>query len=119
MSSPNEQAVLVHLDATGLPDAVYENCDLATLEGQLESAIASASVGEYDGNESGPAETTLYMYGPNAEALFSSVEPVLRAYPLCQNARVVIRMGSRVQSNVRSVYRLPNLPIKLTPFRKT
>lgn len=33
------------------------------------------------------------MYGPDSEKLFKAVEPVLRAYPLCKGARVVIRRG--------------------------
>jgi hypothetical protein len=90
---PQQQAVLVHLDGVGLPDKVYEECDLATLEDRLIEALAQSRVGEFDGNETGPTETTLFMYGPNAEQLFSSIESVLRAYPLCQGARVEIRAG--------------------------
>jgi hypothetical protein len=33
------------------------------------------------------------MHGPDAEKLFAAIEPVLRGYPLCQHARVVIRRG--------------------------
>ena len=43
----------------------------------------------------GPTETTVFMYGPDAERLYSGIEPVLRAYPLCQNARVIIRRSGR------------------------
>lgn len=91
---PAEQhAVLVYLDGTGLPDEVYTECDLATLEDRLHAAIARVGAGEYDGNEFGETETTLFMYGPDAEKLFSAIEPVLRAYPLCRNARIIIRKG--------------------------
>ncbi len=45
------------------------------------------------GTNSGPEETILFMYGPDAEKLFSTVESVLRNYRLCQGARVVIRHG--------------------------
>ena len=92
-STPTQQAVLVHLDGTTLPDAVYREHDLATLEDRLIEAISAASAGEFDGNEIGPDETTLFMYGPSAETLFSAVESVLLAYPLCRNARVEIRRG--------------------------
>ena len=102
MSSPNEQAVLVYLDGKSLPKAVYENYDLATLEDQLIDAIESQSLGEFDGNEIGPGESILYMYAPNAEALFTGIEPILRAYPLCQNARVVVRYGGP-RSQVREI----------------
>jgi hypothetical protein len=88
-----EQAVIVHLPGGGLPDEVYDNYDLSTLEDQLIEAVDRAGCGEFDGNEFGPAGATLYLYGPDAEALFAAIEGTLRAYPLCQNARVEIRYG--------------------------
>lgn len=88
-----EECVLVYLDGSNLPDEVYQNYDLSTLEDQLIEAIAASGVGEFDGNEIGPEVTTLYTYGPDADALFKAMEGVLRAYPLCKNARVVIRKG--------------------------
>jgi hypothetical protein len=91
--SSGDQAVLIHLDATGLPDKAYEEYDLMTLGEELTEAIQAAKVGEYDGDESGPGVTTVYLYGPDAEVLFRAVEPVLRRYPLCQNATVEIRSG--------------------------
>ena len=89
----DRECVLVHLDGTSLPDEVYQQCDLMTLSGQLGEALEQQGLGEYDGDEQGPAETTLLMYGSDAERLFGGIEAVLRAYPLCQNARVVIRRG--------------------------
>jgi len=93
MSSPNKQAVLVHVDGLNLSKEIYDEYDLATLEDQLIEMIESKSLGEFDGNEFGPDGAVLYMYTPSAENLFSNIEPILRAYPLCQNARVVIRQG--------------------------
>ncbi len=88
-----EQAVIIHLDGTTLPNAVYEQHDLATLEDELIAVIERTGAGELDGNEIGPETTTLFLYGPNAADLFSSVEPTLRANPLCQNATIIIRAG--------------------------
>lgn len=92
-SGASTNAVLVYLDGQGLPDLVYRDNDLSTLEDQLREVIQAGELGEFDGNEFGPAETTLYMYGPDAERLFAGIESTLRAYPLCQNARVVLRSG--------------------------
>ena len=83
----------MYLQGQGLPDDVYEKYDLVTLEDQLEEALATGEVGEYDGNEFGPRETVFYLYGPDASRLFQVIEPILRAYPLCQGARVLIRPG--------------------------
>ena len=91
--SDARQCVLVHLDGTSLADDVYRQWDVMTLSGQLEEVLGRQKLGEYDGDEQGPTETTLFMYGPDAERLFNRIEPVLRVYPLCQNARVVIRRG--------------------------
>jgi hypothetical protein len=93
VNSPKEQAVLVYIDGFNLSKEIYEKYDLATLEDQLIEAIESQSLGEFDGNEFGPNGTVLYMYAPNAEALFAGIEPILLAYPLCQNARVIVRQG--------------------------
>ena len=88
-----EQAVLVYLDGTSLPAQVYQDCDLATIENRLTEVIERESLGEFDGNEVGPTEAILFMYGPGAERLFAGVEQTLRDYPLCKGARVVIRQG--------------------------
>lgn len=88
-----QQAVLVHLDGIGLPDHIYQECDASTIEDRLIEVIEREKLGEFDGNEVGPSETTLFMYGPDAERLFAGIEKTLRGYPLCQGARVVIRRG--------------------------
>jgi hypothetical protein len=92
-SSESQQAVLVHLDGAGLPDHIYRDNDLATIEDRLVEVIEQSGLGEFDGNEIGPGETTLFMYGPDAERLFAAIEQTLRGYPLCQGARVEIRRG--------------------------
>ena len=88
-----DQAVIVYLDGTRLPDKVYEECDTSTIEDRLIAVIERDGLGEFDGNETGPTETALFMYGPDAERLFAGIERTLRDYPLCQGARVVIRRG--------------------------
>jgi|SRR6185503_867666 len=92
-SEQPQQAVLVHLDGTGLPDHIYDEYDLATIEDRLIDTLEREGLGEFDGNEVGPGHTTLFMYGPDAERLFDGIEQTLRGYPLCQGARVEIRRG--------------------------
>lgn len=89
----DEEAVLISLDGQGLDDAIYQSYDLSTLEDLLSEQIEPDGIGGVDGHESGPTQTTIYLYGPDAEALFSRVQPVLASYPLCQNSRVAIRRG--------------------------
>jgi len=89
----SEHAVVVHLDGTGLPADVYKQYDLDTIETELRSIMDGQWLGEYDGNEIGEAGATLFMYGPDGDHLFTGIEAALRAYPLCRNARVLIRPG--------------------------
>ena len=62
----NEEAVLISLDAQGLDDAVYQAYDLSTLEDLLSEQIGPDDIGELDGHEIGPSQTTIYLYGSDA-----------------------------------------------------
>ena len=84
-----EHAVLVRF--------VYGSTDLSplfALEEQLERVVA-AGVGEYDGNEvaADGSDGTLYMYGPDADALFATVRRTLLATDFMRGARVTLRYG--------------------------
>ena len=80
---PVEHAVIVHLSITGDEfGEVAEREEIFALEDRLIAAIDSAGVGEFDGNEFGGGEAVLYMYGPDADALFEEVEPILREFPV-------------------------------------
>jgi hypothetical protein len=89
-SPPPEHAVLVRF--------AYGGSDLGPLfelEDRLREVLEAAHVGEYDGNEvaSDGADGVLYMYGPDAEAVFAAVEPVLRDCDFMRAARVTLRFG--------------------------
>jgi tetratricopeptide (TPR) repeat protein len=86
-------AVIITLDGRGLADEVYRTCDLATLESRLETRLEQEGGGELDGHEHGPETTRIFLYGPDARALFDVIAPVLRDYPLCQGARAELRQG--------------------------
>jgi len=85
------QAVFIHLNATDLPGEIYEKYDVATLEDSLNEVLRAKALGVFDGTESGPRETILFLYGPDAEKLFVGIEQTLRDYPLCRGAKVEIR----------------------------
>ena len=86
----SEQAVIVRFE--------YGSTDLTrlfALEEQLEQAIRAAAVGEFDGNEvaADGSDGSLYMYGPDADALFAAVRPTLEATAFMSGARVTLRYG--------------------------
>jgi hypothetical protein len=88
---PPQHAVIVHF--------TYGSTDLAplsALEDRLIAAIAAADAGEFDGNEVAVdgSDGYLYMYGPDADALFAAIRPVLETAPFMNGARVTIRYGS-------------------------
>jgi hypothetical protein len=80
---------LVHLPAP-------EGSDLSPLfaiEDSLIEAIEASGAGEFDGNEIGQGQVTLYMYGPDADRLFAAIEPVLVGVPLPPGCVAVKRYG--------------------------
>jgi hypothetical protein len=78
-----EQAVIVHLRLCDDPfRSSEERKSVEALEGQLERAIAEAWAGEFDGDEFGEGECVLFMYGPEADRLFDTIEPLLKISPV-------------------------------------
>ena len=84
------QCLAIYLDGTSLPDEVYAELDFEATVAAIGSAAGDDS---YRGFWQGPEETALFLSGPDAEAMFARVEPVLRRLPIGQNARVVVRYG--------------------------
>ncbi len=68
---------------------------LFVLEEKLEKKINAGGVGEYDGNEvaADGSHGTLYMYGTDADDLFSTVRPILEATSFMEGARITLRYG--------------------------
>lgn len=69
--------------------------DLIAVEDQLEDAIEAAGVGELDGHEVAVdlSDGSLYMYGPDAEALFAVVRPILAGAACLRDTHVTLRFG--------------------------
>ncbi|WP_260844905.1 hypothetical protein [Streptomyces sp. SLBN-31] len=92
-SGGEEHAVIAHfrLAGEGLGDA-----DQRKLVYEAQRAMAAvteeANVGEVDGNEFGGGKAVVYAYGPDADALFKVIEPILRGLPF-RPAHVVLRRG--------------------------
>jgi len=87
------EGVAIYLDGVNQPKEVYASTSADELLDKLMVALDGTA--EFRGSWDGPRETSLYLYGENAEDIFEKVAPVLRAYPLSRNARVIIRHGSK------------------------
>jgi hypothetical protein len=68
-------------------DAIHELSDV------LEEAIEKSEAGEFDGDEFGGGECTLYMYGPDADKLFEAIRKPLMSSPLAKGGYVLKRYG--------------------------
>ena len=90
-AAPPQQALLIRLDGESLPRAIYEEYSLAGFVSQLETALGE--LGEVDGHAVGATDTIIYLYGPDAEAMYRAVERILKTHPLAQDAGVTIRKG--------------------------
>ena len=90
--------MIVHLKDASLDDIV-------PLEDQLEPAIAGAGVGEYDGNEVAldGSEAVLYAYGPDADALWDVMKPLLGEFEASQGSFVLKRYGEATDATAREV----------------
>jgi hypothetical protein len=68
-----------------------------SLGDEIQLAIAEAKVGEYDGHAipADGSEGRYFVYGPDAEAIFRVIAPVLEASPLMRGATVTLHYGPR------------------------
>jgi hypothetical protein len=103
MKSP-EHAVLVYIklsdDNMGSEKERKKCQDLGE---RMETSINTKRAGEFDGDEFGEGFCTLYMYGPDADALFNAVESDLRSAGLLAGSYAIKRYGPAADPNAREV----------------
>ena len=89
-----EQAVLVHIPlSTDTFGTDEEQEAVFALESELEEAVKASGLGEFDGNEFGGGECVFFMYGPDADALYGLIEPILRSKPIAAGGFAIKRYG--------------------------
>ncbi len=89
-----EQALLLRLR---LPEsqADDEAPIIVALEEAIESALRRHRAGEFDSHDLRDGIWTLYLYGPDANRIFESIEGVLRAARLDPSSHAIMRFGGR------------------------
>lgn len=85
------ECTTLFIDGVGLPAAVYTSSDINDLAAQIEARLDGGALGAFRGSWAGETETAITIIGPSAAAIADAIMPVLRAFPLCQNARLVVR----------------------------
>jgi hypothetical protein len=102
--APPEHAVIAHLALSDDEFGSAEERDsIHELSTELERCIRDAGVGECDGDEIGGGECTLYMYGTDADLLFSAVERRLRAFAQAKGGFIIKRYGAASDPASREV----------------
>ena len=99
MSEDDGQSVIVEFEPGSIDDCLPQ---FFALGDALDEALSTAGVGEYDGN----ADETMYAYGPDAEAMWAVMEPLLRAFG--RPCEVELRLGPEDDEDVPTrVLKLP------------
>ena len=98
-----EQEVEVHFEYGST------NFQLAyALGDQIQSAVADAKVGEYDGHAL-PADGSdgrYFICGPDAEAIYRVITPVLETSPFMRGATVTLWFGSPGRRTPKRIIKL-------------
>jgi hypothetical protein len=103
-TKPPEHAVLIQLRLSDHKFGTSEEREsIHALSDELEAVIQAQRQGEFDGDEFGGGICTLYMYGPDADSLFTAIEPLLRKSPLTKGASVIKRYGAAADPNSKQV----------------
>lgn len=92
MGSAEHAVIVTYSLSGGTFGEPHERDSVRALQKRLTTAIKSAGVGEFDGNEFGGDAVVLFAYGPDASRLFAVMEPELRAFS-ARPAHVVLRYG--------------------------
>jgi hypothetical protein len=76
---------------------------------QIQLAVSEAKVGEYDGHElpADGSEGRYFAFGPDAEAIFRVILPVLEASPIMRGATVTLWFGPPGRRTPKRVVTLP------------
>jgi hypothetical protein len=86
----HEQAVIVHF-TYGSTNFQH----LFALEDQLRRAVLDAGIGEYDDKDlaADGSDGFFYFYGPDAEALYQVINPLLATTTFAHIEKVTLRFG--------------------------
>lgn len=79
---------------------------LFTLEDELEAALKKSDAGVLDGHEIAVdgSDGYIYLYGPDADALYAAVELLLRASAVTQGGNATLRYGRPGEPNILRKY---------------
>jgi hypothetical protein len=76
---------------------------LFALEDELNAVLEGTDVGELDGHEIAVdgSDGFLFLYGPDADALFALIEPILRKSAVMAGADATLRYGEPDEADLK------------------
>ena len=81
-----EDCLMVHLKLSdGAFGTSQEQKKIREFAAELEECVARQGAGEFDGDEFGGGECTLYFYGPNADKLLQAVSETIKGSVLSRD----------------------------------
>jgi hypothetical protein len=99
-----EQAVVVHISLSNDAFGTEQEQDAAfALDEELAGAVNASGLGEFEGNDFGGGECVFFMYGPNADLLYSLIQPILRTRPIAERGYAIKRYGQADDPNAGEV----------------
>ncbi len=99
-----DHAVIIHLSLSD--DGFGSESDreaISSLEDRISIAFDDNGFGELDGDEFGEGECVIYTYGPDADALYSLMEPFLITDSGTYKGYAIKRYGEPDDPNAREV----------------
>lgn len=75
-----------------------EQDEVRSFARELDVIIQKHGVGSFDGDEFGNGEAGLFMYGPDADRLFETIEPLLRSWSRLKGGHAIKRYGEPSRS---------------------
>jgi hypothetical protein len=99
-----EHAVILHIALSD--DCFGSSSDreaITSLEDSIMAVFQEKHFGELDGDEFGEGECIIYTYGPDADILYSLIEPFLAANSGILKGYAIKRYGEPNDPNAREV----------------
>ena len=91
---------MIELAFGSRPGSCYWLQDAEVIAEQLAGILADRDSGFYGGRVVIPESTTLWFYGPDAEAIFQDMVQFLKDHLICAGAMVAIRQGGKMREVV-------------------
>jgi hypothetical protein len=92
MASEHAVLIVAKLSDTGFGDA-HERELLRKLAEGARRVVGNSEAGEYDGDEFGQGQCTLFFYGPNADRLFGAIVGGLQGFRFAEGSYAIKRYG--------------------------